>query len=63
MKNTLEYLKENKRCVKRGKHLAVYQDPTTGLYEIWDRYEQYDWTESKQEALEILKYEEQHYYD
>ena len=61
--STKEYLATHKRCIKRGKYMAVYQDPETKLYEIWSMVEQYDWTDSKAEAIAIMQYEDKHFWD
>lgn len=49
------------RCVKKGKHHAVFHNPKTGLYEIWDGVEQCDWFDSKTEAIEAMKDMDKHY--
>lgn len=49
------------RCVKKGKWHSVFFNPDNGLYEIWDGVEQCDWTDSKTEAIETMKYMDKHY--
>lgn len=57
---TAEYLK-TLRCIKRGRYHAVYYNHENRLYEIWDRFEQCDWTEAKAEAIAIMKYLDENY--
>lgn len=57
---TTEYLK-TLRCIKKGRYHAVYYNPETRLYEVWDRFEQCDWAEDKAEAIATMKYLDKNY--
>jgi len=61
MSERLQNYLKTLRCVKRGRYHAVYYNHDNRLYEIWDRFEQCDFTDSKSEALAIMKDLDRHY--